>query len=47
MNTEVIATENIRSKLVIKETILMKKLNPSINKQFDKVNNTLKLYIVF
>ena len=32
MNTEIIVTENIRSKLAIKEEFLIKKLNPSINR---------------
>ena len=43
MNTKVIRTENITAKLLIKEAVLMKKLNLSINRQFKKLKNTLKL----
>ena len=42
-NTNIIATEPIRLKLAIKEAIYIKNLNPSINRQFEKFDNTLKL----
>ena len=41
--SEVIVTESIRFKLLIKEAILIKKLNSSIYKHFNKFDNALKL----
>ena len=43
MNTKIIDTKNITSKLLIKEAILIKKLNTSFNRQLEKFENTLKL----
>ena len=39
-NTNVIAIENSRFKLAIKEGLHIKKLNPLINRQFEKFENT-------
>ena len=43
-NTTIIARADNRSKLTIKEAILILKRSPSINKQFDNFKNILKLH---
>ena len=42
-NSKVIARADNKFKLLIKEAILIQKLNPSINRQFDSFPNILKL----
>ena len=42
-NTSIIATASDKQRLIIKESLLILENNPSINKQFDNFNHTLKL----